>query len=55
MEYYEDKVLFPRSADLGLIEAKKTGVAVVRVEPFPRSADLGLIEAQKHYAQLLRP
>ncbi len=36
---------FPRSADLGLIEAMLIALPPERVKEFPRSADLGLIEA----------
>ncbi len=44
---------FPRSADLGLIEARSWLVLYAHAEPFPRSADLGLIEAMIH-AKLVR-
>ncbi len=37
--------MFPRSADLGLIEALLDLLRLRNIQTFPRSADLGLIEA----------
>ena len=38
--------IFPRSIDRGLIEARRTPPADLRLQNFPRSIDRGLIEAQ---------
>ena len=40
------KIILPRFANRGLIEARRTGISIALAGPLPRFANRGLIEAR---------